>query len=143
MSSASGSPDENKPLPGLGFLTRRGWRTTGIVSVLVSAVMAWNGVAFIGAGWHWLALIAYWGTVIALVVVAVYTVLLDLRFTQLHYVLAEREIFLETLGSEEFRREIRRLAEKERTAASGTDQPAAGDTGNAESGNGPHGGSPS
>ena len=98
MSSASGSPDENKPLPGLGFLTRRGWRTTGIVSVVVSAVMAWNGVAFIGAGWHWLALIAYWGTVIALVVVAVYTVLLDLRFTQLHYVLCGARDFSGDVG---------------------------------------------
>jgi hypothetical protein len=71
--------------------------------------MAWTGVAFISAGWPWLALLAWWGTVVVLVAVAVYTVLLDLRFTQLHYVLAEREIFLDTLGSEEFRREIRRV----------------------------------
>ena len=109
MSSASGSRDESKPLPGAPFLTRRGWRITGIISLIASAVMAWNGVAFIGAGWHWLALLAWWGTVVVLVLVAVYTVLLDLRFTQLHYVLAEREIFLDTLGSEEFRREIRRV----------------------------------
>jgi hypothetical protein len=80
-----------------------------MVSLIASAVMAWNGVAFIGAGWHWLALLAWWGAVVVLLAVAVYTVLLDLRFTQLHYVLAEREIFLETLGSEEFRREIQRV----------------------------------
>lgn len=109
MNSASGLPDENKPFPGLPFLTRRGWRITGVVSLVLSALMAWNGVAFIGAGWHWLALLAWWGTVVLLIVVAVYTVLLDLRFTQLHYVLAEREVFMETLGSEEFRREIRRV----------------------------------
>lgn len=109
MSSASGSPDENKPLPGMPFLTRRGWRTTGIVSLAVSAVMAWSGVALVGAGWHWLALIAWWGVALLLVLVAVYTVLLDLRFTRLHYALAEREIFMDTLGSEEFRKEIRRI----------------------------------
>jgi len=109
MNSASGSPDENKPLPGTEFLTRRGWRTVGIVSVLAAAVMAWNGVAFVGEGWPWPALLAYWGTVLLLIAVAVYTVLLDLRFTHLHYVLAEREIFMETLGNEEFRREVRRL----------------------------------
>lgn len=118
MSSASGSPDENKPLPGAPFLTRRGWRTTGIVSVIAAAVMAWNGVAFIGEGWHWLVLLAWWGTVLVLIVVAVYTVLLDLRFTQLHYVLAEREIFLDTLGSEEFRKEIRRVLAKESSPGS-------------------------
>ena len=113
MSSAFGSPDENKALPGAPFLTRRGWRTTGLVSVIAAAVMAWNGVAYLGAGWPWLALLAWWGTVIVLILVAVYTVLLDLRFTQLHYVLAEREIFLDTLGSEEFRKEIRRVMAKE------------------------------
>ena len=113
MSSASGSPNENKVLPGAPFLTRRGWRITGMVSVIIAAVMAWNGVAYLGAGWPWLALLAWWGTVIVLIIVSVYTVLLDLRFTQLHYVLAEREIFLDTLGSEDFRKEIRRVMAKE------------------------------
>ncbi len=111
MSSASGSPDENKALPGAPFLTRRGWRITGVVSLTASAVMAWNGVALAGAEWSWLALTAYWGAVVVLIVVAVYTVLIDLRFTHLHYVLAEREIFMDTLGSEEFRKEIRRIME--------------------------------
>lgn len=109
MSSASGSHDEKAALPGLPFLTRRGWRITGVVCVLGSAVMAWNGVAYIGAGWHWLMLAAYWAAVVGLLLVAVYTVLLDLRFTQLEYVLAEREIFLQTIGSEEFRKHIRQL----------------------------------
>ncbi len=127
MSSGSGSPDENenKPLPGTEFLTRRGWRAVGIASVLAAAVMAWNGVAFISGGWPWLALFAYWGTVVLLVIVAVYTVLLDLRFTHMHYVLAEREIFMETLGSEEFRREIRRVTAG--TPCAGTAEPVEND----------------
>ena len=136
MSSASGSADENKPLPGTPFLTRRGWRITGLVSVLVSAAMAWNGVAFIGAGWHWLALLAWWGAVILFLLVAVYTVLLDLRFTQLQYVLAEREVFMETLGSEEFRKEIRRLAANEAASkAAGEKVAAPAETPKEDSGN--------
>ncbi len=118
MSSASGSRDESKPLPGLPFVTRRRWRVTGVVCLVIAAVMAWNGVAFIGADWSWLVLLGYWGVIVLLIAVAVYTVLLDLRFTQLHYVLAEREIFLDTLGSEEFRREIRRVTGS--TPASGS-----------------------
>lgn len=49
----------------------------------------------------------YWAAALVLLFIAMYMVLIDLRYIRLQYKVAERDIFLDTLGSEDFRREIR------------------------------------
>lgn len=51
--------------------------------------------------------IAFSVVFLALMGVALYMVLIDIRYIRLQYKLAERQLFLETLASEEFRKEIR------------------------------------
>lgn len=63
----------------------------------------------------------YWAIALLLLAIAIYMVLIDLRYLRLQFKLAEREVFLETLGSEEFRREIRQAQERH---TQGSDGPA-------------------
>jgi hypothetical protein len=49
----------------------------------------------------------YWGLFLVLLVVALYMVLLDVRYIRLQYLLARREIFQETLGDPTFRSALR------------------------------------
>ena len=50
---------------------------------------------------------ARWGGFLRLLFVALYIVLLDVRYIRMQYHLGKREIFRKTLGSEEFRRALR------------------------------------
>lgn len=61
----------------------------------------------------------YWAFALVLLFVALYMVLIDLRYIRLQFKVAERDIFLDTLGSEEFRREIRAAQAQEKDAAAG------------------------
>ena len=70
--------------------------------------MAWYGSETVKRDQSILFLLGYWGLFLLLVLVALYVVLLDVRYIRLQYKLGQREIFLKTLGSEEFRRALRR-----------------------------------
>ncbi|MBI2433825.1 MAG: hypothetical protein HYV26_13240 [Candidatus Hydrogenedentes bacterium] len=61
----------------------------------------------------WL-LAAYWGVFLLLLLLALYLALVDLRFIRLQYLLGRREIFYDTLGSEEFRQALRKAQEEQR-----------------------------
>lgn len=50
--------------------------------------------------------IAYWGAFLFCVVMAIVLVFVDIRFVRLHYVLAKRELYRQTLGDEEFRKAL-------------------------------------
>ena len=58
-------------------------------------------------------LFVYWGGFLLLLLIALYAALLDLRYIRLQYLLGQREIFQETLGSEEFRATLRKAQEAE------------------------------
>ena len=84
------------------------------MAIVVCALMAWFGVDLIKAGVAPLALFAYWSVFLALLLVALYVVLLDIRYIRLEYALGEREIFKNTFESEEFQQAIRKAIEEER-----------------------------
>ncbi|HOV60527.1 MAG TPA: hypothetical protein PK349_05620 [Candidatus Hydrogenedentes bacterium] len=94
--------------PGITDYQRR-WRRAGIGCLVVAACMAWQGEAMSWQGW-WIAVL-WWGGVTLLLGIALYTVALDLRYTSLLRKLEERRIFLETFGDPEFRRQVRALAD--------------------------------
>lgn len=53
-----------------------------------------------------LMLSLFWLVWLVLLLIALYCVLLDVRFLRLQFSLHERELYEETLGSEQFRRAI-------------------------------------
>jgi len=61
----------------------------------------------------WPLLGAYWGLFLLSLLVTFYMVLLDFRYIRLMYIQGEKELFEETLGSEEFRRALLRRNAKE------------------------------
>jgi hypothetical protein len=89
------------------LFNQRTWRRIGLASLAVCGAMAWggtrSGVTHLGP----LALLAYWGVFLAALLVALYMALIDLRYIRLQYSLGEKELFEETLGSEELRTALR------------------------------------
>lgn len=58
-------------------------------------------------------LLAYWTLFLVLMLTALLAALLDLYYIRLQYRLGQREIFRNTLGSEDFRRALRALRQKD------------------------------
>jgi len=106
--NGSGSPGE---APGIADYQRR-WRRVGVLCLGAAALMAWQSASMSWPGWRFAVL--WWGGLILLLFVALYTVALDLRYTALLRKLEERRIFLETFGDPEFRRQVRALANPEK-----------------------------
>ena len=69
--------------------------------------MAWGGTRSGVTCLSPLALLAYWGVFLVALLVALYMALIDLRYIRLQYSLGEKELFEETLGSEELRTALR------------------------------------
>ena len=66
--------------------------------------MAWAGVRLEVLRESQFAFLVYWLVFLILFVSAVYIALLDLRYIRVQRVIAERELFRETLADEEFRK---------------------------------------
>lgn len=108
MSNESNS----SPAPPHRFLSQRKWRAVGAVAIGLCAFMAWHGARSfepIPSKWY---LAIYWGVFLAALIVAMYVVILDIRYIRLMYALGQREIFENTLGSEEFRKALRARHER-------------------------------
>lgn len=74
-------------------------------------------------GWFWIGFAVLFT---ALLGIALYMALIDLRYTRLQYKVAERALYLDTLGSEAFRQEILRAqhrANKAGEPANSADRP--------------------
>ena len=83
-----------------------------------AAAMAWYGAQsrfFVDASLLYFAL--YWGAFLFLIIAALFTVMLDIRYILLQHKLGEREIFQQTLGDEAFRRGLIAAQQEERDAA--------------------------
>jgi uncharacterized membrane protein len=88
-------------------LTQKKWRRVGAVCIAACAFMAWFGaddLRTINQSWWYMA--GYWGLCLLFLVAALYVVLLDIRYIRMLYAIERREVFLQTLGSKEFREEI-------------------------------------
>lgn len=76
--------------------------------------MAWSGTRPGVTSLDPVYQIAYWGLFLLSLLVALYMALLDLRYIRMQYSLGEKELFEETLGSEEFRTALRGARTRDR-----------------------------
>ncbi len=89
------------------ILSQRHWRTIGLVTLAACGLMAWYGSrpGFNEYGRN--VLVAYWGFFFLFLLVTLYMVLLDFRFIRMEFKMGERALFEDTLGSEDFRKNLR------------------------------------
>lgn len=88
------------------WLQQRTWRIIGGVSILAAAGMAYYGSTHVTIAAPRLFFAAYWLGFLLLFAVAIYMVLLDLRYIRLQFLLEERELFVKTMADEEIRQAI-------------------------------------
>ena len=92
---------------GSRMLTQKRWRMVGTASLIGSAGMLMyalrNGAPYGPVPCP----IVYWGVFVLLVLAALFTALLDIRYNLVRYTMAKREVFREILGEESFRRSLR------------------------------------
>ena len=69
--------------------------------------MAWGGTKPGLTNLPPIAQLGYWGVFLITLLVALYMALIDLRYVRLQYSLGEKELFEETVGSEELRSALR------------------------------------
>jgi hypothetical protein len=74
--------------------------------------MAWSGVRIEALRTRPVLGLIYWGGFLLLFLSALYCVFLDLRHIRAERVIAERQIFRETLGEESFRKSLRAAQEE-------------------------------
>lgn len=103
--------EQKKPL-GL-LVTQRQWRIVGIALLAASALMVWFGVRMPGLRASAFLFFGYWGVFVLLLLAAVYTAILDMRYIRAQYRIAQRDLFRETFGDEQFRRELRKAQAEE------------------------------
>jgi hypothetical protein len=83
------------------------WRIIGGAAILMAGLLAfWGAESFRQKYSPWF-FVAYWALFLVLLFVALFCAWLDMRYIRLQYKLGQRAIFEETLGSEDFRRELR------------------------------------
>ena len=110
MNNASGLPTDNHPV--LQLVSQRTWRKIGVVALLLAGLFAWYAPAQLEGERSVVFLCGYFGLFTVFLLAAFYAVILDIQYIRLQYVLAQREVFNETLGSEAFRNEIRQAHAK-------------------------------
>jgi hypothetical protein len=96
------------------MLTQSTWRRAGAVTILACAAMAWYGVKWPALRQSLVFFVIYWGVFLLLLAVSLYIVVLDIRCIRMQYAVGKREVFRQTIGSEEFRRALREALEKAR-----------------------------
>lgn len=89
------------------IVNQRTWRTIGVVALALCCMLAWYGVKPGVTSQPLQILAVYWGVFLLSLLITLYMVLLDLRYIRLLYLQEEKELFEDTLGSEEFRRALR------------------------------------
>ncbi|MCL4218587.1 MAG: hypothetical protein KJ052_16495 [Candidatus Hydrogenedentes bacterium] len=93
------------------MVQQKHWRLAGYIILALIAFLVWNGTQWSALhkslGWF----LGYWGFVVVLVILALYLALIDIRYIRLQYLIAQREIFRETIGDEEFRKALREAQE--------------------------------
>lgn len=115
-------------------LKQKHWRWVGAICLLVAGAMTvyatntnilrdsmisvalifFEGTSDPSPAYPLLVYILYWGIFLLCIVVAVYMVVLDLRYIRLEYVLEKRSIMKEAWEDEDFRKAINAAQEKEK-----------------------------
>ena len=88
------------------------WRLVGGICLACCGGMALFGVklkASVVSPWVFLG---YWTLFLLLFLVTLFCVLIDLRYIRAERAIMERNVFMETLGDEEFRRALREAQSK-------------------------------
>ncbi len=94
------------------MLTQRQWRIGAAAAVVCAAVMAWCGLRWPGLRQSLPLYCLYWGVFAILLLGAVYTALLDMRYIRARYIASERRMFKETFEDEAFRAAVREAKAK-------------------------------
>lgn len=87
-------------------ITQRQWRSVGAGAILGAAAMAWYGQYLAQERVSFVFQAIYWAVFLLLLLIALYVVLLDIRYIRLQYAIERRDAFLRTLGSEELRKAV-------------------------------------
>lgn len=87
-------------------IRQRQWRLVGAGAILGAAVMAWYGQYLAQERVSFVVQAVYWAVFLLLLLIALYVVLLDIRYIRLQYAIERRDAFLRTLGSEELRKAV-------------------------------------
>lgn len=103
----------------MSWLNQRTWRTIGLVSISLAAAMAWYGGGEVTATTSRLYLLVYWAVFLLLFLVALYMALLDLKYIRLQYVTGQRDLYLNTVGDEAFRKALMQAQAEERAEKEG------------------------
>ncbi|MGI6138808.1 MAG: hypothetical protein ACOYI9_07200 [Candidatus Hydrogenedentales bacterium] len=89
------------------------WRIMGLVSLFISYALVTFRNIILYPGISKIAIVFYWFICILLLLVALYTALLDYRFTKLKYKIEQRDLFRENFLTEEFKKILKKADEKE------------------------------
>lgn len=92
-------------------MNQRRWRIVGGITLGACALMAVLGPR-VDPRESVALFFAYWLVFLVLLIVSLYLAFVDFRYIRLQARAEERRIFLETLGNEEFRKQIRDAQEK-------------------------------
>jgi len=102
MKNASGSPTGKSLSP----IRQRTWRATGGISIACCALLTLYGAGAIGPGVSPWLLLGFWLAWLVSLGVAIYCVLLDIRYIRASFLVDERALFRETLDNEAFRKAV-------------------------------------
>lgn len=91
---------------------QRTWRIVGGVSILIAAAMAWYGSEHMVRGVAVWQLAVYWLVFLLLFLLAMYMVLLDLRYIRMQHAIDQRDLYLKTLADETVREALRKAMEQ-------------------------------
>jgi membrane protein YdbS with pleckstrin-like domain len=98
-------------------ITQRTWRTIGALALAGCALMAWytarHAHAAAQGGPFWIVFAIVF---LALLATTLYMTLIDIRYIRLQYKIAERELFRDTLGNEDFREQVRQAQARKQDA---------------------------
>lgn len=109
------TPPRTTPPP--SWLNQRTWRTVGGVCIVIAAAMAWYGSENVSRAGSLVGFAIYWLIFLLLFLIAIYMVLLDLRYIRLQYLIAERDLYLDAVAAER-----RRLAAADADGTSPNDE---------------------
>jgi len=96
-----------KPTARVDDTWQKRWRIAGGITIGICALMAWFGVDMNMLRESRLIFLIYWGVFALLFFVTLYIVALDIRYIRAQHAIAQRDLFHQTLGEEEFREALR------------------------------------
>jgi len=82
------------------------WRIAGVVCLVGCLLMVFMSGTILHPGMSRIMVAGYWFVFVLLMMAALYSALLDLRFTRMEFKMRERALFQETFMTDEFRKVV-------------------------------------